>query len=193
MTDSAANARSFRAECQAFRQGCVGCCVNMRWKPARVLRYLEANTAAAEALFPARGRPGRRELSRLHRARGGWLDFVLAALLAGPTFGLSALLWRRYRGSCCFAGILDRASGRAGCLLHPARLGMPDLRRYAFPYVPTLGCDRALRCPMLDDPSVSPAMSLIAVSQAGFRSLRARKRKGKAMSPLPGDISFPSV
>ena len=168
---TAETSATFQLHCQTFRQGCVGCCVNMRWKPARVLKYLEANTAAAETLFPQGGRPGRRELARMHRMRGGWLDFTLAVLLVMPTFGLSAFLWRRYWGSCCFAGYLNRADGRVGCLVHPARAGGPDLRRLAFPWAPTLGCDRTLRCPMLADPDANPVWGAITASREGYRSL----------------------
>jgi hypothetical protein len=169
-------------DCQSFAQGCVGCCVNARWSPQRMARYLEANTKAAEAIFPVGRRPGRVELLRMHWRRGGWLDHGLAALLAVPTLGLTAFLWRTLLGSCCFAGYIDRATGRAGCLLHPARLGLPDLRRFAFPYVPTLGCDRALRCPLLDDARADAEWDLPTASRAGFESLRKRNRLSRRVS-----------
>ncbi len=152
-------------ECQSFRQGCCGCCVNMRWAPERLANYLAANTRAAEAAWGG-GRPRWRDLVRVHLARGGWRDHLLAVWLVPLTFGASAWLWRRRYGSCCFAGYLDRAAGRVGCLIHPARTGGPDLRRHAFPLVPTLGCDRALRCAMLDAGGVSPDAGWLEVSRA---------------------------
>lgn len=160
-------------ECQTFRQGCCGCCVNTRWKPARLAAFLEANTRAAERIFPSGATPGRRELVRLHLARGGWRDHLLACWLVPLTFGLSAWFWKRRYGSCCFAGYLDRATGRVGCLIHPRRLGgMTDLRAHAFPLIPTLSCDRSLRCPMLDAGEASPDMDWLTASRAGADSLK---------------------
>lgn len=92
-------------------------------------------------------------------------------LLAPLTLGLAAWYWKRRMGSCCFAGFLDRASGRVGCLIHPARAGTPDLRRHAFPLIPTLGCDRALRCPMLDAENPDPDLDWLTVSRRGAASL----------------------
>lgn len=157
--------------CQTFRQGCCGCCVNMRWQPARLAAWLDANTRAAERVFRPGVRPRLRDLVRFHLARGGWRDHLLALWLVPPTLGLSAWFWKRRYGSCCFAGYLDRAEGRVGCLIHPARQGEPDLRRRAFPLVPTLGCDTALRCPMLDAGGVPPEAGWLAVSRAGAASL----------------------
>ena len=94
-------------ECQSFRQGCCGCCVNMRWRPERLAAYLAANTRAAEATWGG-GRPRWRDLVRVHLARGGWRDHLLAVWLVPLTFGASAWLWRCRYGSCCFAGFLDR-------------------------------------------------------------------------------------
>ena len=158
-------------DCQTYRQGCCGCCVNMRWRPARIEAWLDANTRAAEALFPAGRRPGRRDLVRLHLARGGWRDHLLTLWLAPLTLGLSAWFWKRRYGSCCFAGWLDRAGGRVGCLIHPARVGAPDLRAHAFPLVPTLGCARELLCPMLRAGEVSPDAGWLEVSRTGAASL----------------------
>jgi len=163
-------------ECQSFRQGCCGCCVNMRWSPERVRAFLDENTRA----FKNSGAPVRsrfRDLVWIHWSRGGWRDHVLVGWLAPLTFGLTAWIWMRFYGSCCFAGILDAETGRAGCLIHPARLGKPDLRRHAFPGIPVLGCNRALRCPMLDQTSINLSSGLIEVSQAGFQSLRRGRRK----------------
>lgn len=160
--------------CQSFKQGCCGCCVNMRWEARRVAGFLEANTEAFHQLAGAT-RPRFRDLVRIHLRRGGWRDHVLVTLLGPLTLGLTAWLWMRLYGSCCFAGYIDSDSGRAGCLIHPARIGEPDLRRHAFPLVPVLGCNRALRCPMLD--SVPPPdldLPLDSASRAGFRSLRRR-------------------
>lgn len=159
-------------ECQSYRQGCCGCCVNMRWGDAKIAAFLEANTRAAEQLFPPHGaRPRYRDLVRAHLRRGGWRDHLLMTLLAPLTLGLAAWYWKRRMGSCCFAGFLDRASGRVGCLIHPARAGTPDLRRHAFPLIPTLGCDRALRCPMLDAENPDPDLDWLTVSRRGAASL----------------------
>lgn len=163
-------------ECQSYRQGCCGCCVNMRWQPERIAGFLEANTRAAERRLRPAARPRLRDLVRLHLARGGWRDHLLAAWLVPLTLGLSAWLWKRRYGSCCFAGYLDRAAGRVGCLIHPARIGTPDMRRHAFPLIPTLGCNRALRCPMLDSGGVPPDADWLAASRAGAASLQRRPR-----------------
>lgn len=147
----------------------------MRWNPARLAAFLEANTRAAERIFPADAPPGRRELVRLHLARGGWHDHLLACWLVPLTFGLSAWFWKRRYGSCCFAGYLNRAEGRVGCLIHPLRRGgSADLRANAFPLIPTLSCDRSLRCPMLDADGVSPAWDWLTASRAGAASLQRR-------------------
>ena len=163
-------------ECQNFRQGCCGCCVNMRWRPERIAAFLEANTRVAERLFPSGAQPTQRQLVRLHLARGGWRDHLLACWLVPLTLGLSAWFWKRRYGSCCFAGYLDRREGRVGCLIHPKRVGGPgDLRAHAFPLVPTLSCDRALRCPLLDAADVSCALDWLAASRAGAASLHPKR------------------
>ena len=145
----------------------------MRWQSDRIAAFLDANTRAADRLFRPGVRPSLQDLVRLHLARGGWRDHLLAAWLVPLTFGLSAWYWRRRHGSCCFAGYLDRAEGRVGCLIHPARVGEPDLRRHAFPLIPTLGCNRALRCPMLDVGGVPPDdADWLTTSRAGAASLK---------------------
>lgn len=155
--------------CQSFRQGCCGCCINMRWSDSKILSFLEANTEAASRIF--RNRTVRfRDLVRLHWSRKGWLDHLLAFWLVPLTFGLSALLWRRFWGSCQFAGLLDPTTGRVGCLIHPLRIGQPDLRKHAFPLIPTLGCDRELMCPMLRDPNANLGLGVLEVSRKGARS-----------------------
>ncbi len=164
--------------CQTFRQGCCGCCVNMRWRPERIAAFLDANTRAAERLFPAGKRPSPRDLVRLHLASGGWRDHLLTVWLVPLTLGLSAWFWKRRYGSCCFAGYLSRAEGRVGCLIHPARVGEPDLRRHAFPLVPTLGCDCEMRCPMLHGGGVAPDAGWLEVSRAAAASLLTRSAPG---------------
>jgi hypothetical protein len=161
-------------ECQSFRQGCCGCCVNMRWNPDRVGEFLEQNTLAFNAVTHS-SRPRFRDLVGIHWHRGGWRDHLLVTVLAPLTVGLTAWIWMRVYGSCCFAGYLDGAPGRVGCLIHPARMGTgtPDLRRHAFPLVPVLGCNRGLRCPMLEQTSPDLDADGLAVSRAGFRSLHS--------------------
>lgn len=88
-------------------------------------------------------------------------------------------------GSCCFAGYIDEESSRAGCLIHPERVGGQrrkgakaqkrnrgdDLRVHAFPLVPTLGCNRNLRCPMLDNDTADLPEDLVRISREGWKSL----------------------
>ena len=157
--------------CQSFRQGCCGCCVNMRWSPKRVLAFLDANSRLFADECPS-AHPRFRDLVRVHWRRGGWRDHLMVTLLGPLTLGFTAWLWMRFYGSCCFAGMLDSATGRAGCLIHPRRVGEPDLRRHAFPLIPLLGCNRQLRCPMLDSLSPDLSLGLIPASRAGFISLR---------------------
>lgn len=171
------------AECQDFRQGCCGCCVNMKWPRERILRYLRENTRVAAEVFPEPGRPGMRELVRAHWRRGGFWDHLLMGLLVMPTFGLSAFIWRRFRASCCFAGFLDEPSGRIGCLIHPAVMPGADLRRHAFPLILTLSCNRNLRCPMLMDGPADQALDGVAASEEGYRSLMDRGPKIDAVPP----------
>jgi len=154
----------------------------MRWRPARIESFLDANTRAAEALFPPGVRPRLQTLVRMHLVRGGWRDHLLAVWLVPLTLGLSAWFWKRYYGSCCFAGYLNREESRVGCLIHPAREGSPDLRRHAFPLIPTLGCNRALRCPMLGAGGVSPEADWLTVSRAGAASLRPFFSCGRSAS-----------
>jgi hypothetical protein len=149
----------------------------MRWPPARIGSYLDANTRAAEPLVAAGRRPRWADLVRLHLARGGWRDHLLACWLVPLTLGLSAWYWKRRFGSCCFAGFLDRAEGRVGCLIHPARTGLPDLRRHAFPLVPTLGCNRDLVCPMLAEGVVPAGAGWLDASRSGAASLRFKREK----------------
>jgi hypothetical protein len=146
----------------------------MRWRPERIEAFLDANTRAAERLFRPGVRPRLRDLVRFHLACGGWRDHLLAVWLVPLTVGVSAWFWKRQYGSCCFAGYLDRAEGRVGCLIHPARVGEPDLRRHAFPLIPTLGCNRALLCPMLGAGGVPPEADWLTASRAGAASLLAQ-------------------
>lgn len=142
----------------------------MRWRPQAFHDYLAANTAAFEQVLQGR-RPGFIDLVRIHWMRGGWVDHLLVLWLGPLTLGLTAWLWLRYQGSCCFAGFIDREAGRGGCLIHPARLGEPDLRRHAFPAVILLGCNRALRCPLLERADAHLTLGLQQASRAGAASL----------------------
>ena len=169
------NEQKPQRECQSFRQGCCGCCVNMRWSDEKIMDFLRANTVAAESVISVSTRPGLWTLVRLHWARCGWLDHLLAGWLVFPTFGLSAWVWKRWLGSCQFAGFLDYASGRVGCLIHPVRLDGMDLRRHAFPLIPTVGCNRALLCPMLFEREVDLQADALTVSRFGQASLARRK------------------
>ena len=167
---------SVMVECQSFRQGCVGCCVNMRWSPERVSAYLAENTRVFSTISSDH-RLRFSDLTKIHWKRGGWRDHLLVSVLAPITLGLTAWLWMRFHGSCCFAGIIDPVTGRGGCLIHPARVGLPDLRRHAFPGLLLLGCNRSLRCPLLDRTPVDLSSGLIDTSATGFSSLRGRGRK----------------
>ena len=80
-------------------------------------------------------------------------------------------------GSCAFAGFLDQASGRVGCLIHPERIGQPDMRKHAFPLIATAGCNRALRCPMLDSDDIELEAGNVDASRQGWNSLRRNRRK----------------
>ncbi len=153
----------------------------MRWRAERITAFLEANTAAAERILPTGKQPRHSDLMRLHLARGGLIDHLLAFWLVPMTIGLSALIWKRFWGSCRFAGFIDREERRVGCLIHPLRLGSrKDLRRHAFPLIPTLNCDRALRCPMLEEHSVPTATDWLGASRAGAASLKRRRAKTRS-------------
>lgn len=171
-TRSRAEVAKMKLNCQSFRQGCCGCCLNMRWAPDRIRAFLGANTDAAGRFFPAEGRPGLRDLVRFHLARGGWIDHLLMFWLVPPTLAISAWTWSRYYASCCFAGYIDESAQRVGCLIHPLRIGLPDLRRHAFPLVPTANCDRELRCPMLDSPLADVSLGNLEASRQGWKSIK---------------------
>jgi len=85
-------------------------------------------------------------------------------------------------GSCRFAGLIDEA-GRGGCLIHPARAGEPDLRRRAFPFIPTVSCDRAFRCPALDQP-VPPELGLIPASRYAYGTVWEKRHGRKKAAPV---------
>lgn len=154
--------------CQSFRQGCCGCCVNMRWSDTRIMEYLAHNTREFVAMVTCGRRPCFMELVKVHLRCGGWADHLLAFWLAPLTLGVSAWVWKRWWGSCSFAGFIDPASGRVGCLIHPELQGYPDLRRRAFPLIPTLGCNRKLRCSMLQEGTADREAGVLDVSRQGF-------------------------
>lgn len=162
-------------DCQWFSSGCVGCCINRRWSEGRLLKYLRDNSNLAVQLWEG-GRPRWWQLAVFHAKRGGWNDLLWCLLLVMPTFGLSAWYWRHRWGNCCFAGIIDETDCRVGCLIHPARYGMPDLRRHAFPLVLTVSCDRNLRCSMLDDINCDRSLGWYDVSRRGALSCRKPAR-----------------
>jgi hypothetical protein len=159
----------------------------MKWPRERILRYLHGNTRVMAEVFPESGRPGMRELVRVHWRRGGGWDHLLMGLLVMPTFGLSALIWRRFRASCCFAGFLDEAAGRVGCLIHPEIMAGPDLRRHAFPLIFTLSCNRTLRCPMLENGPADRSLDAVAASKKGYESLMDRGPR-RDIRPPPEQI-----
>lgn len=159
--------------CQDFKEGCCGCCVNMNWSRERLELFLHDNTVAVDKMLAKRNGTLRlRDLVSVHLKRGGWADYLLAFILVPLTFGLSALLWKRVFGSCCFAGYLNEGEGRVGCLIHPLRVGgTVDLRKHAFPLVPTLNCDRELLCPQLQDANAALESDWYDASISGANSL----------------------
>ncbi len=163
-----------KISCQDFKQGCCGCCINMGWCKGRMERYMTANTVLVDRILKNReGDLRLRDLVCIHLQRDGWADYLLALILVPLTLGLSAFLWKRVYGSCCFAGYLNKEEGRVGCLIHPLRVGGEvDLRKHAFPLVPTLNCNRELRCPQLDNPEIPLETGWYDASVSGARSLR---------------------
>jgi len=135
---------------------------------------MTANTVLVDRILKNReGDLRLRDLVCIHLQRDGWADYLLALILVPLTLGLSAFLWKRVYGSCCFAGYLNKEEGRVGCLIHPLRVGGEvDLRKHAFPLVPTLNCNRELRCPQLDNPEIPLETGWYDASVSGARSLR---------------------
>jgi hypothetical protein len=173
--------------CQSFAQGCIGCCVNMRWSDRRIQTWLARNTRTANRLLRRDARPSQRTLIRWHLTRGGLWDHLLMFWLVPFSFGLSAWIWNRYFASCCFAGFLETNPVRVGCLIHPKVRGEPDLRHFAFPMLPTAGCNRELLCPMLQQKSPALETSFPDVSRDGFESLRkkcGKNQKKTCLNPL---------
>ena len=163
--------------CQDFKEGCCGCCVNMRWSEKRLHSFLCENSAVVTSVIARQGKDLRlRDLVEIHLKRGGWHDYLLAFIMVPFTLGLSALFWKRRYGSCCFAGWLDKEEQRAGCLIHPERLGGADLRKHAFPLVPTLKCDRDMRCPLLEDAGEEHLnMEWFELSRVAAKSLNTQR------------------
>ena len=158
----------------------------MRWRNEKIVGYLTSNTAAAEKALGGSVRPGFWSLVHLHWIRRGWLDHLLACWLVFPSFGLSAWIWKRWFGSCCFAGFIEPMSNRVGCLIHPARTGEADLRRHAFPLIPTLGCNRELLCPMLFESESDLQPDALEISRRGAASLAKKSlRFGRLGWKLP--------
>ena len=136
-------------DCQSFQEACCGCCLNMRLPRARLEKILRHNTVAARRVLND-GRLTVRRLVRWHWACGGFWDHLLMFWLAGPTLALSAWGWHRLFGCCAFAGFLSEEPLRVGCLVHPQRIqDGRDWRHWAFPFIPTLRCERDLRCGLL--------------------------------------------
>lgn len=163
---------SVASTCISFYHGCVGCCMNMRWSDEKIVKWVKDNTEYAES-HPSRNgsRPTFRELAVWHWHRGGFPDFILAFVLAIPTCGISVWLWRRFRGSCPFAGYVDEDRRKAGCLIHPERLGLPDLRVYAFPLLPLVWCNTTLECPAWNA-GIPMNLSLPETSRQAYRARR---------------------
>lgn len=183
-------------DCQSFPEGCVGCCVNMLWSDKRIRQYLQKNTEFYEKYLPQTGQLSYWSMVCFYFRRGALLDGLLTVALLLPTFGISAVLWKRFLGSCPFAGYLDASGKRAGCLIHPARVGLPDARRHAFPMLPLIKCNRLLRCPALDNPESNWSMELLQASRIcqgslAFRSWRIKVSEAwndflRSMRLLPG-------
>ncbi len=135
--------------CQTFKEACCGCCVNMKFSRQKLTGILTRNTEVGRRVMTD-GRITVRRLVKWHWLRGGFWDHLLALWLPGPTLTLSAWIWKARRGCCPFAGFLRDDPIRVGCLVHPlvTRDGR-DWRRWAFPLVPTLRCERDLRCGLL--------------------------------------------
>lgn len=143
----------------------------MRWTDVRVRAFLKRNTRVFHARMGGRTRPNRRDLVACHWQSGGWMDHLLGFWLVPFTLGISAWVWKRFMGSCTFAGVIDTKTGRLGCLVHPARVGLPDLRRHAFPLIPTMGCNRELRCRMLNESGLDMVADAVSTSRRGWASL----------------------
>lgn len=172
-------------DCQSFREGCVGCCVNPRWSDTRLHTFLARNTDALAGWDATEGHPRRADIVRAHWRRGGVWDHLLMLWLLLPTLGLSLLIWRRWFGGCVFAGFLSTTPTRVGCLIHPARWGQArggqectDLRRWAFPWVPTLYCNRRFECPGLHAPT--PQLGCDYATATAHNAATCRQRMGHA-------------
>jgi Flp pilus assembly pilin Flp len=155
-------------------------------------RHLAESTALARDLLPPDVPPRYRDLVRFYYQRGGVRDFMMLVVLVPLTLGLSAWWWARRHGSCAFAGVLDEDSGRVGCLIHPARVGMPDARRHAFPLVPSVSCNRDLVCGALNNGAGNTSWSwfeaTVNCARTLPRSLLARLQRDER-----GDVAMEYV
>ena len=163
-----------RQNCQDFAEGCVGCCVNMRWTDERITRYLSTNTGLVQDYLCTEAGVTYWSMMRYYFRRGWGWDLLLTFIMVIPTFGVSAVLWQRFWGSCPFAGYLDERHQRGGCLIHPARIGGADRRQHAFPLLPFVKCNRMLRCPALDSDTIDLGMGLLQASRRCCQSLTLR-------------------
>jgi hypothetical protein len=71
------------------------------------------------------------------------LDVLFAPLLMLPLVGGVVASCLRRRLVCAFAGFLDGAETRVGCLIHPGRTNGKDLRRAAFRLLSGFECGPA--------------------------------------------------
>ncbi len=162
-------------DCLSFDAGCVGCCVNPNWADSQLHDFLVENTRLAHEILAEDRHPQYWELVRFYFLRTGWTDLLFTVVLFLPTLGLSTFYWMHRHGSCAFAGYLDKECKKAGCLIHPERIGYPDARLHAYPLNPMLACDPELVCPMLHNLNGRPVNATLAqVSRQGHASLKER-------------------
>lgn len=126
--------------CQTRTQSCVACCRGKKLSDASLIVKLRRQTERFQKSFGSPNYPPSflaRILFELRSRRFSPLLFAPLFLL--PGFG--PLIRTRFanRSCCAFLGYLD--GSRAGCLLHPTRMGGTDVRRRtAFALLPGMRC-----------------------------------------------------
>ena len=126
--------------CQTRTQSCVACCRGKTLSDASLTAKLRRQTERFQKSFGTPNRPPSflsLVLFELRTRRFSPLLFAPLFLL--PGLGPLIRTWFANRSCCAFLG--DVEDSRAGCLLHPTRMGGTDVRhRTAFALLPGMTC-----------------------------------------------------
>ncbi len=125
--------------CQTRTQSCVACCRGKKLSDVSLHFKLRRQTERFQRSFCTPNHPPSflaRILFELRTRRFSPLLFAPLFLL--PGFGPLIRTWFANRTCCAFLGYVE--DSRAGCLLHPTRMGTDVRRSTAFALLPGMAC-----------------------------------------------------